>query len=220
MLLATRNGDVKRVSELLEKNSDLFKAKDWIGNTALIIAGNSGRRAVAELLFKAGVQPDIYEAAAIGETARVAELLNEDFVRLDLHSAEGFPPLLLAATFGHRETTEYLLDQGANINITSLPPTEATALHAALFEGQIETARLLIERGADVTIKRGNNGWPRAGWTALHYAAGCGLAELIEPLIACGADLCALDEDGRTPLDVAIEEKQYQTAEALRQKTV
>lgn len=218
MLTATRNGDVKRVRELLEQNHHLFRSRDWIGNTALIVASNSGRRAVAELLFKAGVQPDIHEASAIGETQRVAELLGEDAARLDLHSAEGFPPLLLAATFGHLETTEYLLDQGADINISSRPPTEATALHAALFEGQIGTARLLIERGADVTIRRGNNGWPRAGWTALHYAAGCGLVELIEPLITHGADICALDDQERTPLDVAIEERYDQVASELRRK--
>lgn len=215
MLTATRNGDVKRVKELLEQNNHLFPTRDWIGNNALIVAGNSGHPAVAELLFRAGVMPDIHEAAAIGNTGRVAQLLREDFKRLDAHSSEGFTPLILASTFGHQETTEYLLDQGASVNIASLPPTEATPLHAALFEGQIETARLLIERGADVTIRRGDNGWPRAGWTALHYAAGRGLVELIELLIARGANPAAIDDKGRTPLDVAIEEKQYQTADLL-----
>jgi len=219
MLAATRNGDVKRVRELLEQSNHSLKSIDQFGNTALIVANNSGRRAVAELLLKAGVRPDIHEAAAIGETERVARLLEEDMSRLNSHSAEGFHPLLLAATFGHRETTEYLLDQGASIDLISLPPTEATSLHAALFEGQVETARLLIERGADVKIRRGDNGWPRAGWTALHYAAGCGLTELIEPLITYGADVNAHDGEGRTPLDVAIEEKQDKAAELLRQKS-
>jgi ankyrin repeat protein len=77
---------------------------------------------------------------------------------------------------------------------------------------------LLIEGGADVNIQRGGKGWPRAGWTALHYAAGYGLIELIEPLLARGAGLNTLDDEGRTPLGVAIEEKQDQAVERLRQK--
>jgi len=217
MLTAARNGDVKRVGELLRQNRRLLTARDWLGNTALIMAVNSGHPAVAELLFKAGVRPDIHEAAAIGLTERVAELLNEDASKLDSFSAEGFTPLGLAAHFGHRETTEFLLAQNANASAVSLHPLQVTPLHAALFGRQIETARLLIEGGADVNIQRGGKGWPRAGWTALHYAAGYGLIELIEPLLARGAGLNTLDDEGRTPLGVAIEEKQDQAADKLRQ---
>jgi len=218
MLNAAKIGDVKRVGELLRENRKLLTARDWLGNTPLIMAVNSGHPAVAELLFKAGVQPDIHEAAAIGLTERVVELLREDASRLDSFSAEGFTPLGLAAHFGHRETTEYLLAQGASASIVSLHPLQVTPLHAALFGRQIDTARLLIEGGADVNTKRGGKGWPRAGWTALHYAAGYGMIELIELLLARGAGLDTLDDEGRTPLAVAIEEKQDQAAERLRQK--
>src|SRR5262245_38668323 len=218
MLTAARTGDTKRVGELLRENRQLLTARDWLGNTALIMAVNSGHSAVAELLFKAGVQPDIHEAAAIGLTERVGELLREDATRLNQFSAEGFTPLGLAAHFGHRETTEYLLARGAKAGIVSLHPLQVTPLHAALFGRQIETARLLIEGGADVNTQRGGKGWPRAGWTALHYAAGYGLIELIEPLLARGAGLNTLDDEGRTPLGVAIEEKQDRAADELRQR--
>ena len=49
-----------------------MSARDPLGNTALIMAVTSGHTEVAELLFSAGVQPTIYEAAAIGDTARVS----------------------------------------------------------------------------------------------------------------------------------------------------
>ncbi len=218
MLTAARTGDTKRVGELLRENRLLLTARDWLGNTPLIMAVNSGHSAVAELLFNAEVQPDIHEAAAIGLTERVADLLREDTSRLDLFSAEGFTPLGLAAHFGHRETTEYLLARGANAGIVSLHPLQVTPLQAALYGRQTETARLLIEGGADVNTQRGGKGWPRAGWTALHYAAGYGMIEMIELLLAYGADLNTLDDDGRTPLAVAIEEKQEQAVELLRQK--
>jgi ankyrin repeat protein len=74
---------------------------------------------------------------------------------------------------------------------------------------------LLIERGADVTIKRGGKGWPRSGWTALHYAAGFGFVDLVEPLLSRGADLEARDDEGRTPLEVAVEAGQAELVEML-----
>jgi len=200
---AARKGDVERVRELVRKNHRLITARDWLGNTALIMAVNSGQQAVAELLFRSGVRPDIHEAAAIGQTSRVEDLLREAPGRLDAFSSEGFTPLGLAAHFGHAETTRYLIEKGADVNVVSRHPLQVTPLHAALFGRQLETARLLIENEADVNIKRGGKGWPRSGWTALHYSAAYGLTELIDPLLARGADLHAIDDEGKTPLDVA-----------------
>jgi ankyrin repeat protein len=91
-----------------------------------------------------------------------------------------------------------------------------TPLHAALFGRQVETATLLVERGADVTIKRGGKGWQRSGWTALHYVAGFGFVDLVEPLLTRGADHEARDDEGRTPLDVAVEARQAEMVEVLR----
>lgn len=218
MLTAARTGDVAKVAELLQQNRRLLSARDWLGNTALIMAVNSGHQAIADLLFSAGVQPDIHEASAIGDTTRVRELLNDDPGRLDSFSTEGFTPLGLAAHFGHLSTTQFLIEQRANPNIVSRHPLGVTPLHAALYGRQIETARLLIEHGADVNLKRGGSGWPRAGWTALHYAAGCGFVELIGLIVARGADFTVRDEKGRTPLEVAIEEKQDEAAALLRER--
>ncbi len=218
MLNAARTGDLPRVKELLEQNRRLLTARDWLGNTALILAVNSGHQAVADLLFKAGVQPDIHEAAAIGQTERVAALLREDAGLLDSYSAEGFTPVGLAAHFGHFETTQFLLKQGANPSAIARHALQVTPLHSALFGRQVETARLLIEYGSDVNAKRGGNGWPRSGWTALHYVAGYGLVELIEPLLANGANPGAVDDSGCTPLRVAIENHQDLAADLLRRK--
>jgi RNA polymerase sigma factor (sigma-70 family) len=216
MLNAARSGNVNRVQELLCRNRRLLTARDWLGNSALIMAVNSGQTAVAEMLFRAGVVPDVHEAAAIGDSARVADCLRGEPECLDSFSSEGFTPLGLAAHFGHLETTQLLLDRGADASIVSRNPLQLTPLHAALFGKRVETARLLIERGSNVNIGRGGAGWPRAGWTALHYVAGFGLIELIEILLAHEADLNARDEEGRTPLDVAVAEGQDEVVEILK----
>jgi uncharacterized protein len=204
------------VKELLEQDPRLAVARDPLGNTALIIAVNFGHNEVAELLLAAGVKPDIYEAASIGRTELVAGFLNEDASLIDSYSPEGFTALGLAAHFGHVETLELLIARGGDVNAVSKHAMKVTPIHSALFGRRLEAAKVLLAAGADLTIKRGGSGWPRAGWTALHYAAGFGFVELAEAFIERGADLKARDDEGRTPLQVAVEAGHLEVAELLR----
>ena len=215
LLKAARSGDVARVKQLLEQDPRLLSARDPLGNTALILAVNSGHDEIAELLVGAGVEPDIYEAASIGKTEVVARFLNDDSSLLDSYSPEGFTALALAAHFGHIETLEFLIARGGNVNAVSKHAMNVTPLHAALFGRRVEAAKVLVAAGADVTTKRGGTGWPRAGWTALHYCAGYGFAELVEPLIKRGADINEPDDEGKTPIRIAIESAQQEVADLL-----
>lgn len=215
ILKAARAGDTSRVQQLLEQDPRLVAARDPLGNTALILAVNSGNNEIAELLMAAGVRPDIYEAASIGRTDLVAEFLDDNLSLLDTYSREGFTALALAAHFGHIETLKYLISLGGNINAISKHAMNVTPLHAALFGRRLEAATMLVSAGADVTPRRGGAGWPRAGWTALHYAASLGFAGLVEALIDRGADLNAHDNDGKTPLRVAVEANQREVVNLL-----
>ena len=218
ILKAARSGDSAAVKQLLELDSRLIAARDPLGNTALVMAVNSGQHELAQLLLEAGVQTTIWEAAAIGDPQRVTRLLDDDPALLDSFSPEGFTPLAFAAHFGHTETARFLLEQGANVNIVSKHAMHLTPLHNALFGRRVEMAKLLIEHGADVTARRGGKSWPRAGWTALHYCASFGFAELAEELVEHGARIDALDDDGKSPLKIAEEADQHQTAKLLRDR--
>ena len=220
LLQAARAGDIERVKTLLKADPRLLVARDPMGNTALIIAVNSGHQALAELLFDAGVEPGLHEAAAIGDSGRVRAAVDQHPEQLDTYSPEGFTPLALAAHFGHLEVMRLLIDRGADMNRVASHRLAVTPLHAALFGRQVDAALLLIERGANVALARGGSGWKRAGWTPLHYAAGLGFSTLVQPLLDRGADPSCPDEDGKTPLDVAIDASHSGIADVLRSRGV
>jgi RNA polymerase sigma factor (sigma-70 family) len=202
LLKAARAGDAPLVKEILQRDRRLLTARDSLGNTALIIAVNSGHSELAAMLMASGVEPDFHEAAAIGDLRRLETLLAASPDLLDSYSAEGFPAIGLAAHFGHPETVRFLLLKGADVNKTAEHKLGVTPLHAALFGRQRECARLLVESGADVTARRGGQGWARAGWTALHYAVSLGFDDLIPLLLERGADPEARDDEGKTPKEV------------------
>jgi RNA polymerase sigma factor (sigma-70 family) len=205
ILKAARAGDVDAVKTLLEADPRLSIARDPLGNTAMIIAVNSGQDQIAELLSAAGIKSDIFEAAAIGNTDRVCELLTESPALVQSYSPEGFTALGLAAHFGHVDAARVLIGRGADVNAIAKNELGVTPLHAALFGRKTEAACLLIEHGADVNAKRGGHGIPRAGWTPLHYAASFGFGSLVALLVSLGADCSLTDERGKTPRAVAKE---------------
>jgi RNA polymerase sigma factor (sigma-70 family) len=218
LLKAARAGDIERVKALLKADPRLLVARDPMGNTALIIAVNSGHEALADLLFDAGVEPGLHEAAAIGDRVRVLASLDQHPERLDTYSLEGFTALALAAHFGHLEVMRLLIDRGADVNRLATHRIAVTPLHAALFGRQLEAALLLVERGADVTLARGGSGLKRAGWTPLHYAAGMGFRALVQPLLDRGADPSRPDEEGKTPLEVATDANHHDIVDVLRSR--
>jgi RNA polymerase sigma factor (sigma-70 family) len=220
LLEAARGGDIERVKTLLKADRRLLVGRDPMGNTALIIAVNTGHEALADLLFDAGVEPGLHEAAAIGDSSRVRAALDRDPALLDTDSREGFTPLALAAHFGHLDVMRLLIDRGADVNRVATHRLAVTPLHAALFGRQVGAALLLIERGADVTLARGGSGWKRAGWTPLHYAASMGFSTLVQPLLDRGADRSRADEDGKTPLDLAIDANHTGIVDVLRSRGV
>jgi RNA polymerase sigma factor (sigma-70 family) len=217
LLAAARIGDAARVGELLRAHPRLLVARDPMGNTALILAVNGGHRALADILFEAGVEPGFHEAAAIGDTTRMQANLEVNPGQLDSCSPEGFPALALAAHFGQLASLQFLLDRGADIDRVARHPLKVTPLQAALFGRQTDAALALITRGADVNLARGGDG-PRSGWTALHYAAGLGMTALIQPLLDRGADPSLRDVEGRTPLDVATAASRHALATTLGER--
>ena len=102
--------------------------------------------------------------------------------------------IFFAATIGDLEAVKKHLEAGADINGRD-PNFGASVLAAAVVRNQVETAKYLIENGADV------NQASQDGSIPLHTAALFGFAESAELLIDSGADIFASGQGG-TPSDI------------------
>ena len=90
----------------------------------------------------------------------------------------------------------------------------STPLHCAAWKGNVEAAKLLIERGSDIHIENENTHW---GGTPLHAAAHGNQKPVAELLIAAGADVNKVSFKGTTPLQETEAHNATAVAKLLKQ---
>jgi ankyrin repeat protein len=176
----------------------------------LLMAVYQGKRDVVAELLASGIQLNIFEAAATGQTDQLRALIQKDPSLVNTHSPDGFTPLGLAAFFGHAETVDALLAAGAQVNTASRESMKLTPLASALAVQRNDIARTLIEHGADVNAKGDNDVTP------LHTAAARGNLESAKLLLDHGADAKAPTRDGKTPAAYAEERNHPEMVEFLK----
>jgi ankyrin repeat protein len=195
---AVKANDLSRLAGLLETDPSLASARDENGVTPVLVARYYGRMDALPALVAAKPELDIFEAAAVGDEARVRTLLAADLSLADAYSPDGFPVLGLAVFFGHPAIASLLIEHGADVNARSRNAMEVQPLHSAVAANDEASTRLLLEHGADV------NSAQRDAYTPLHESAQNGNLAITELLLAHGADRSARLSDGRTPLDLAV----------------
>jgi uncharacterized protein len=131
---------------------------------------------------------NVFEAAALGRTERIRELLDEEPARTNAFGDDGFQPLGLACFFGHVEAARLLLDRGADPNsLARNEHIQAGPLHSAAAsenkgpETRYELCELLLDHGADPNREQGG------GFTARDAARQNGDERLEELLLMRGA---------------------------------
>jgi len=173
---AAQAANEEMVEWLLARRAGVHK-KDLRGLTPLDRAALGARPyndcaqrfpAVARLLLDRGAEVSLPVAIALGDTARIRELVSADpnLLRQEIRWNEG-GPLTLAVKHGQLEVVRLLLDLGMDVDErTMLQELEEPTLswgsplwHAAA-EGHLEIARLLLDRGADPNANLYASGWP------------------------------------------------------------
>src|SRR5205823_8199830 len=127
----------------------------------LLSALYRGDRARVEELLAEDPDLNVFEAAALGRTVRLHELLDEDAARANAFGDDGFHPLGLACFFGHVDTARLLVERGADVNMLSRNEhIQTAAIHAgSASEGKDEATRyelvkLALEHGADPNLEQ------------------------------------------------------------------
>jgi ankyrin repeat protein len=231
MIEAVKANDASRVAALLKTDAKLADAKGPYDKSALHWAAERNSPEVAELLLEAGAVVDPptswgmtpLEWAANGGHSEVGEVLRRRGAKLTLWSAAGLGLLREADAFfapdgslkGEQLICKLRTGDGKYAR-TSQRSDDKEAISEALYiacrNGHTRIAGELLKRGADVD----HRGW--MGGTPLHWAAGYGHADTVDLLLRHGADVQATDEEGKkTPLAWALEWKQAEVAQKLRQ---
>ncbi len=206
---AVRAGNAERAASLLEADRSLASARDAGGVSALLWAVYSGRRELAEKILSLRPEPpDIFEAAALGDTERLRALLRSNPELLRSYSPDGWTPLHLAAFFGNTEAARLLVEAGAPLDAKSRNSLANTPLNAAAAGDHRDIVRLLLERGADPNTRQ------HGAIAPLHSAAFNGDLEMVKLLLQHHADPGAITEDNRTAAGMA-EEKGHEDVAAL-----
>lgn len=164
----------------------------------------------------------LVNAASNGDKDTMEALLNANPELLQQSLPTGMSPLTAAMYHGKQAAVEWLLDRGVTVTIheaaslgddetlqymLNLEPSLLTAysfdgwtpLHLACFFGGYEAAKLLIDRGADVNAPSTN---PMKNMP-IHAAAAGNRTNMIELLLAHGADPNAKQSGGWTPIQQA-----------------
>ena len=226
LILAIVNGHFQTAAVLLELGANanladsagmtpLYAAVDM--NTLGEIFGRPSRPSTGELsgldlirlLLQRGANPN---AALRGPTLQRAHTPGEPTL------GDGATALMRAAKSGDSAAIRLLVEGGADVSLAQKNGTTALMFAAGLGRGVsafakdygteadlLAAARLLVSAGADVNARSA------AGLTPVHYAAQAADANFAQPtdailqfLIEHGAKLAVADNQGRTPIDMAM----------------
>jgi len=203
-------GATDEVRSLVADDPALASARGADDVSAVRTARYRGRIEIVEMLVTAGADLDVFDAAALGRTDRLGEILGARPDLVDAIAPDGFTPLQLASFFGHCDAARLLVDRGAPTATVSANPMAIHALNAAAAGGHAEVVALLLDAGANPDARQ------HGGLTALMSCAAGGSEAGVTALLARGADPSALSDDGRGAAAFAEERGHSALAERLR----
>lgn len=211
---AIRKGNDMAIDTALGLHPELIHARDEAGLSPVLAAAYAGHTKLATrlagLTAKTPDGLDFFDASAIGNVTVCRSMLSSDRASVDDRGPDGYTGLHLAAFFGQLEVARLLLGRGADPNAVTLNGARVTPLHSAVTAKHRDTASLLLALGASP------NAVQRGGFTALHIAARDGDEVIVDMLLLRGADATRKSDDGKTSIDLAVENGHAALAGLLR----
>jgi ankyrin repeat protein len=223
LMIATLDGDLPLVKELIKSGVDLNEFTKYSGAPALLLACERGKREIVRELIEGGANVTALDingytalmlASQRGDLAILKLILEavSDTYEHDLEvqyyvniatpdedeAPSGFTALMFA---DKKELVRELIKSGADVNHAT--KGNLTALLKACRDLHDEVVTELCENGADVNAIDSNPGDETDGYTPLLYAASHAVPEsvnMIKTLCKYGANVNAKDANGLTAL--------------------
>jgi ankyrin repeat protein len=219
-------GDTEAVKLLLKAGSDA-KAVNRFGSTPLSEAAGVGNAAIVEALLAAGAPAGtlttkdgetVLMTAARGGNLEIVKVLVAHGA--DVNAKEDYrnqTALMWAAAERHSDIVKFLLDHGADwkpqstvrngrmpklsaaSSVTPMAVGGLTALHFSAREGDVESAKIMLDAGVDMNIVDGD------GTSALSTSIVNKQYTFAKYLVDRGADPNVADSHGRAALYAAID---------------
>ncbi|MDB4673324.1 ankyrin repeat domain-containing protein [Verrucomicrobiales bacterium] len=161
---ALLHGDIDSIRERVLEDPSYIRERDEDGNTPLLTAIEFVNLELVRFLLKHGADPNVrvrdgytclltsIESEAEGSIQIVEELIraNADINAFGIH---GWSPLHMAAARGLLEKASLLIGAGASVNLRKKIDAEETPLMEASWGGHPSTVSLLLENGADASMR-------------------------------------------------------------------
>jgi len=243
---AIRNGEIAKVKELVEKDSELVKARNTRQSTPLHVAVDVSNEPIARYLLEKGADPNAvngnkWAPLFYAKEKEIAKLLVENGADINLNASNG-TALSWLLLYRRKEVAEYLLEKGAKLPEIGTIQSIGLLIQS-LKSGSIKFLEKYMQQGFDPLYESETKS------NLLHYASESNSVELIEKLIILeipvnksnifgfaplhiaalkgntlvvklfaqkDLDINVRTNDGKTPYNLAVEAKKDETAEYLK----
>lgn len=210
LFAAAARDDTERVLALLPADVSASDLRNRDGTSLILRCLYSRAETTLAQLLALFPERPFHEAAALGDADRVGALIADNRDIVNLLSPDGWTALHLAAFFGHRRTVAVLLDGSADPHLFSRSFEVNIPLQAACAAGATDAALALV---AATTLVDETG---PSGTTALMSAAHNGMTDVVDALLAKGADTARTDTAGKAAQDYATEAGHQDLADRLR----
>ena len=135
--------------------------KDRWGSTPIDAMSRLGPRgqALVQHMIARGIAAAPKDYARLGDVETLAQLCEADPKVAALDSV-----MMAAVDFSHHALVSWLLERGANVNARADSGSRHTALHSAAWNGDLRMVTLLLQAGADRTIRDAEHDGTPLGW--------------------------------------------------------
>ncbi|KDP35568.1 hypothetical protein JCGZ_09006 [Jatropha curcas] len=224
---AAREGNLEMVREMMSETAEaelkeMLSKQNQSGETALYVAAECGHADLVKEMMKyydtgsASIKArngcDAFHIAAKqGELETLVVLMEANPDLAMTYDSSNTTALHSAASQGHVEVVNFLLEKGSSNLVSIAKSNYKTALHSAARNGHLEILKALVNKEPGIATRI-----DKKGQTALHMAVKGQKVELVDELIMSDPALINMvDSKGNTALHIAARKGRAQIVSKL-----